>query len=435
VTTAPAVSMAGTSRPAVSAAGTSRRAVLSGAFGAAVAGLTGCARSRPAVQVAVVWSGGELTRFREVVRRYPQPVDVISTRNDIDAFLSSRHRTGNQPDVAIVPQISLITEYAQRGWLDPVPPEVAGRFAGPWNDMLRIDGVQFGAWVKAAHKSLVWYSPDRMPPPPADWPGFVTKVAALAASGGPAPLAIGAADGWVLTDWLENLLIADAAGAQYQDLVGPGARWDGAPVRNALGRLAGLWATPEVFPEGTGRALLTQQEESVIQVAQGRAAMVVEGDFVAAVADKFRPAGAAPLAATRFPSISGVQPLLVAGDAAVVFRGSAAGHDLVEWLTGSTPFQPWIDGGGYLSPNTLIEVDAYPAGLTRQLATELQTAAGTLRFDLSDQLRGSLGGPDGLGIWKILQDFLSEITRSDAVERACRRLVRAAAQAQRETGS
>jgi hypothetical protein len=369
------------------------------------------------------------------VRRYPLPVDVISTRNDIDAFLTSRFRTGNEPAVAIVPQISLIAEYARRGWLDPVPAEVAGRFAKPWNDMLTIRDGQYGAWVKAAHKSLVWYSPDRMAPPPSEWPDFVASVARLAAGGGPAPLAIGAADGWVLTDWLENLLIADAPGSRYQDLVGPGARWDGAPVRTALGRLADLWATPGAFPDGIGRALLTQQDESVIQVAQGRAAMVAEGDFVAAVADNFRPTGAAPLAAARFPSISGVQPLLVAGDAAIVFRGSSAGHDLVEWLTGSTPFQPWIDSGGYLSPNTLIEVDAYPAGATRRLATELQEATGTLRFDLSDQLRGSFGGPDGLGSWKILQDFLAEITRPDAVERAVRRLVRAAAQAQREAGS
>ena len=65
----------------------------------------------------------------------------------------------------------------------------------------------------------------------------------------------------------------------------------------------------------------------------------------------------------------------------------------------------------------------------------MRDARGTLQFDLSDQLRGSLGGPDGLGIWKILQDFFAEVARPDAVDRASRRLVRAAAQARRETGS
>jgi hypothetical protein len=161
--------------------------------------------------------------------------------------------------------------------------------------------------------------------------------------------------------------------------------------------------------------------------------MVVEGDFVAGVAERFRPAGAAPLAAARFPAGPRAQPLLVAGDAAMVFAGSRAGGALVEWLTRRESFQPWIAAGGYLSPNTLITPEAYGPATAR--AAELSDEHGAPQFDLSDQLRGSLGGPDGLGIWKILQDFLAEVTRPDAVDRACRRLVRAAAQARREAGS
>jgi ABC-type glycerol-3-phosphate transport system substrate-binding protein len=414
----------------------SRRAVLSGAAGSAVAGLSGCARSPRPVQVAVVWSGTELTRFREVVRRYPRPVDVVSTRNDIDAFLSSRYRTANQPDVAIVPQIGLITDYARKRWLEPVPAEVSQRFARPWNEMLTVDGVQYGAWVKAAHKSLVWYSPDTLTGPPSTWDDFVSLVRGLAAAGHPAPLAIGAADGWVLTDWLENVLIGVASPTEYRGLVDGSVRWDSPPVRAALTMLADVWGTPGAFPDGPGRALITQQEESIIQVTGHRAAMVVEGDFVAAVADRFRPAGAPPLEAARFPSVAGIQPLLVAGDAAVVFQGSSAGHDLVEWLTGRAPFQSWIDSGGYLSPNLLIPAEAYGSGRAARRAAELHAAtAATLRFDLSDQLRGSLGGPDGLGSWKVLQDFFAEVSRPGAVDRACRRLAQAAAQARREAGS
>jgi ABC-type glycerol-3-phosphate transport system substrate-binding protein len=385
------------------------------------------------VQVAVVWSGGELVRFREVVRRFPQPVDVVSTRNDINAFLSARYRAGNQPDVAIVPQISLIADYARRGWLEPVPQAVSERFPSNWRDMLAVDGREYGAWVKAAHKSLVWYHPDRLTTPPATWAEFVSLVRELAAGGRVAPLAVGAADGWVLTDWLENLLIGYAADGQYQGLVDGTEPWDGPLVRTALTQLAAVWAVPGVFPYGMGRALITQQEESVMQVVDGRAAMVVEGDFVAAVAERFRPAGAPALAAARFPAGPRARPLLVAGDAAMVFAGSSAGGELVEWLTRRESFQPWITGGGYLSPNTLITPDAYGPAAAR--AAELSDAGAAPQFDLSDQLRGSLGGPDGLGIWKILQDFLAEVGRPDAVDRACRRLVRAAAQARREAGS
>jgi ABC-type glycerol-3-phosphate transport system substrate-binding protein len=419
-----------------------RRAVLGAALASATVGLAGgCRPARRAVQVAVVWSGTELARFREVVGRYPGPVDVVSARNDIDAFLRARFRTASQPDVAILPQIGLIADYARRGWLTPMAPPVAARFAAPWNDLLTVDGVQFGAWVKAAHKSLLWYAPDLLVgQPQATWDEFTATVRRLAAQGHPAPLAIGAADGWVLTDWLENLLTAVATQAEYQGLVDGTVRWDTGAVRDALTRLAAVWGVPGAFADGARRALLTQQEESVVQVvAQRRAAMVLEGDFVASVAEDFRPVGAAPLATARFPAVAGIRPLLVAGDAAVVLGGSTAGHDLVDWLTGPEVFRSWIGTGGYLSPNLLIPLDAYPEGLTARLADELRSATGTLRFDLSDQLRGSLGGPDGLGIWKILQDFFAIVTSpgttmDDAVDRTCRRLVRAAVQSRREAG-
>src|SRR5262249_2751025 len=152
------------------------------------------------------------------------------------------------------------------------------------------------------------------------------------------------------------------------------------------------------------------------------------------------PAGAPPLSRFRFPRTDNVRPLLVGGDAAVILKGSRYGRDLVAWLTEPDSFTPWIRAGGYLSPNLRIPKEAYRGGLTSQLADELQKPDGILRFDLSDQLRGSLGGPGGLGIWKILQDFFTEVAveRRDvhgSVDRACDRLNRAAAQACREAGS
>lgn len=372
-----------------------------------------------------------------MLRGYRHPVEVISARNDINAFLSARYRTANQPDVAIFPQIGLITDYARRRWLAPMRPALADRFTPAWNELLTVDGVLYGAWVKAAHKSLIWYAPGALgdAAPPSTWDELTALVRRLAGAGRP-PLAIGAADGWVLTDWLENVLATTATADEYQGLVSGAVDWHAAPVRVALRRLADVWGVPGAFPDGGARALLTQQEESVLQVAaEGRAAMVFEGDFVAGVAEPYRPR----LATFPFPADPGVQRILTAGDAAVVLRGSDSGHDLVDWLTGATSFRPWQRAGGFLSPNRLVPLADYGGGGPARLATELRDASDTLRFDLSDQLRGSLGGPDGLGIWKILQDYFADVAvRRSAVDRAinraCDSLTRAAAQARREAG-
>jgi len=421
----------------------SRRALLRAAgLSAAAAGLPGVAagcsaRDRPA-QVAVVWSSQELALFHEVLRGYPAPVEVLSVGDDIDAFLSARHRAGTTPDVAILSQPGLITDYARRGWLAELPDDLGTSYAEDWRDLLRVNGRLYGAWVKAAFKSLFWYQPSIVDSEPQSWEVLVEQVsrmgaAALSHPGAPAPLAIGAADGWVLTDWFENVLAALAPDGLYESLAGGEPGWTDPAVRQSLDLLAEVWSRPGAFVGGPGRALLTQFEESVIQVTTGRAAMVFEADFVQAVVDAFRRPGQPAPKPFKFPVIDGVRPVVVGGDAAVVLRGSPRGEALLRYLTGAYAFEPWIRAGGYLSPNLGVSTDRYPAGLARDLAEDM-AAAPLLRFDLSDRLTGSFGGADGLGMWQILQDFFRAVTapRADtagAVSDTVRRLDRAARQA------
>lgn len=406
---------------------TRRRTMLKAAGGAAVAALAGCGREGDAIEVAVVWSGTELALFREVVRRYPAPVRVISAGDNIDALLRARDRVGARPDVAILSRPGLVADYARDGRLEPLDATLGDSFDPQWTELVTVDGVLYGAWVKAAHKSLFWYLPSMLPDPPRTWADLVSLVEDGARGGEPAPLAIGAADGWVLTDWLENLLAGYDDGV-YQRLADGAAEWDSWQVRTAFTALARIWGVPGAFPGGPRRALLTQHEESVIQVVGSRRArMLFEGDFVSVVAQRFQDdTDPADLPRTfRFPAFAGRRPLVVGGDAAVVLHDSAGGHDLVRWLAGPDAFGPWLERGGFLSPNRNIPLAHYPAGLARELAGSIRAPEpeSKLHYDLSDQLRGSLTGYDGLGTWKILQDFFAAVTvpRADvarAVDRA-----------------
>ncbi|MDG4797626.1 extracellular solute-binding protein [Micromonospora sp. WMMD1082] len=399
------------------------------------AGAGGCARGRRSVQVAVVWAGGELARFREVVVGYTPTVQVIGVGNDIDAFLTARRSAGTSPDVAILPRSGLVVEYAQRGWLSEVTPATSYTAPAGMADLLSVDGRRYGVWVKAAHKSLFWYFPSMLAEPPRTWDALVTLTRRLGArhraGAGPAPLAIGAADGWVLTDWFENVL-ADVAGADlYEALARGEADWRDRPVGYALDRLAELWSVDGAFPDGGRRALLTQFEESVIQVVHHRdATMVFEADFVDAVVGRFR-RGTEPLATFRFPGARvASQPLIVGGDAAVAFAGSEGGVELVRWLSDAGAFQPWLDAGGYLSPNLSVPAGSYRDPLRGRLADELRTAD-TVQFDLSDRLPGTFTGTDGVGIWRIMQDFFMDVTDGVAAREAVRRATGALAEAAR----
>ncbi|MGC5051779.1 extracellular solute-binding protein [Micromonospora sp. DT48] len=417
----------------------SRRTLLrAAATTAATATVGGCGQGRRSVQVAVVWAGGELARFRQVVADYPTSVQVIGVGNDIDAFLTARRAAGTSPDVAILPRPGLVVEYARRGWLSEVSPAASYTAPGGMADLLDVDRRRYGVWVKAAHKSLFWHFPSMLDEPPRSWDALVWLTRRLGArhraGAGPAPLAIGAADGWVLTDWFENVL-ADVAGADlYAALARGEADWRGPSVAYALDRLAELWSVDGAFPGGGRRALLTQFEESIIQVVHHReAVMVFEADFVDAVVDRFRQ-GSEPLVTFRFPGARVTeQPLIVGGDAAVAFTGSPGGADLVHWLSQATTFRPWLDAGGYLSPNLAVPVDSYRDPLRRRLADELRTAD-TVRFDLSDQLPGTFTGTDGVGIWRIMQDFFMNVTGGMPAREAIRQATGQLAEAARTAG-
>ncbi|MGK5740503.1 extracellular solute-binding protein [Micromonospora sp. URMC 103] len=413
-----------------------RRTLLRAVAAGAAAATAGCAGDGRAVQVAVVWSGAELARFREVVAGYDGPVQVISAGNDIDAFLRARHLAGTSPDVAILPRPGLVTEYAKRKWLVALPDPPSDTVAGGIGDLLVLDdGRRYGVWVKAAHKSLFWHLPSALPEQPSTWDELVALTRRLGARArrgdGPAPLAIGAADGWVLTDWFENVL-ADVTPEGYDALAGSHADWQGRPVRDALDRLAEIWSVEGAFPGGARRALLTQFEESVIQVVRSRrAVMVFEGDFTDDVVHRFQRGPEAPVT-FRFPGNRPAGgPLIVGGDAAVAFAPS--GVDLVGWLTDAAAFGPWLRAGGYLSPSVTVPLDDYTDPVRRRLAGEMRTA-GTLRFDLSDRLPGPFTGTDGVGIWRIMQDFFADVTGGVRAAEAIRRATGQLAAAARSAG-
>ncbi|TDC37120.1 extracellular solute-binding protein [Micromonospora sp. 15K316] len=415
----------------------SRRTLLRAAAAGAATVATGCSDGGRAVQVAVVWSGGELAPFRAVLAGYDAPVHVVSAGNDIDAFLRARQLAGTSPDVAILPRPGLVIEYARRGWLSPLTPAPGHTLPDGLTSLLHAGGQPYGVWVKAAHKSLFWCLPSVLPQPPATWDELVALTRRLAARArrgdGPAPLAVGAADGWVLTDWFENVL-ADVAPDGYDALAGPEGDWQGRPVRDALDRLAEIWSVDGAFPGGGRRALLTQYEESVIQVVHTRRAVTVfEGDFADGVARRFR-RGAEEPSTFRFPgSRPGDGPLVVGGDAAVAFAGARAGVELVRWLTDASVFRPWLRAGGYLSPDVAVPLADYADPLRERLAREMRTA-GTVRFDLSDRLPAPFTGTDGVGIWRIMQDFFADVTDGVAAAEAIRRTTKRLAAAARGAG-
>jgi len=401
------------------------------------AGAGGCARDPDAVEVVVMWSGGELGAFRAVVNEFSResgrPVRIVPVGEQVHELLQARLDADNPPDVAVVPLPGLIKAYAREHRVMPIDPALAEGVPKDLLESVTVDGELFGLWVKAAHKSLFWYRPSTLAgtAPPGTWSDLLAIVRTMALSSR-APLSIGAADGWVVTDWFENVLAGLDGGEVYRQLARGENQWRSDVVRKALARLGEAWSIAGAFPDGPARALLTQFEESVFDVfTNDRAGMVFEGDFVAAVVERLRRAGRLPESPLvfRFPATDGPPPLVVGGDVAARMTESPGSRELIQWLARPGSLDSWIKRGGFLSPNLNTPPDRYPTPLARMLAAEIRTEK--VHFDLSDQLTGRLSSSQGRGLAQILTEFFAAVSvpggdRSALIERVQAQLADAA---------
>jgi alpha-glucoside transport system substrate-binding protein len=399
---------------------------------------TGCVgQSNGTVRVAVVWSGNELAAFRSVLaefsRRRKWDVQVLTVGDNIGAVMESQVGRRTRPDVVLLPRSGLAHRYQDRlATVAGVPLEA---FPPAWRGLVTRSGGgsggagDLGIWFKTAHKSLVWYRRDVFAQagvePPTDMAGWIAVNRRLAQRGVP-PLAIGAADGWVLTDWFENLLL----GRDREAYLGLAAehdprRWRAEPVRRALTDLALLWTPADrMLPGGASRALLMQFQDSIVDVfARRRAAMVAAADFASPVIAEFAAGRAGDVGLFRFPGVGGgPPPLVVGGDLAVLLAPpSAGGTALMQWLAGPDAARIWAGKGGYISLRDDVGSAAYGPWYrtyyTDDLLAEVRRNAGRSPvFDLSDQLTGRLGGGDGLGAWRILQDFFAALGAGTVVD-------------------
>jgi ABC-type glycerol-3-phosphate transport system substrate-binding protein len=338
---------------------------------------------------------------------------VVSLGDDVGTLLAGRVARAVAPDVAILPWPGLVAASARVQELpDLTPPGVSSE----WRGLAGPGGPPRGVWYKTTHKSMVWYRPDVFRrygvEPPTDWAGWL-EIRDTFAARNLAPLSIGAADGWVLTDWFENVLWG-LDRVTYELLAARERSWHHSSVAQTLELLAEVW-TPGTLLGGPGRSLLVQFEDSVLDVAQReRAAMVLGADFVLPVVRRLAPA-APPMDWFPVPRPpGGVPPVVVGGDLAVLLAGAGTGgRTLVEWLARPEAALGWAAAGGFVSLHPDSDVPDYPVQYRRPLLDQVRNGGPDgFGFDLSDRLAGSsLAGGDGRGLWRLLQRFLAELGR------------------------
>jgi len=378
------------------------------------------------ITVAGVWTGVEQKNFKKVMDAFAEETGAemkfVSTGDNVSTVVGSKIQGGNAPDVVMVPQVGVLQQFAEKGWLKPLSKkadDLAGdHFAPVWKDYGTVDGTFYGLYFKASHKSTVWYSTEAFEQagvtPPKDYDGML-KAGRTLSDSGLAAFSVAGEAGWPLTDWFENIYLSQAGPEMYDKLAAHEIPWTHPSVVKALTTLGELFGDKELVEGGGSGALRTDFPESVEKVfgSDPKAGMVYEGDFVAGlISGQFGKKVGEDAQFFPFPAVDGGKPPVVGGgDAAVVLKdgkNAEGGMRFVEYLATPEAAEVWAEAGGFLSPNKEVSLDAYQDEITRQTAKSLVEAGDGLRFDMSDQAPAAFGGTQGAGEWKLLQDFLRD---------------------------
>ncbi|NLU71854.1 carbohydrate ABC transporter substrate-binding protein [Streptomyces sp. HNM0575] len=399
--------------------------------------------------VAGTWNGAEGKNFRKVLDGFTKKTGAkvkfassrAQGRDDFGLFIRDMLKSGKAPDVAMVPQVGVLQQFAQKGWLEPLPPrvelEAARNFALVWQNYGSVRRIFYGLYFKASHKSTVWYNPKTFDKadvlPPKDYKELVESGKKLADAGTPA-FSVAGKDAWPLTDWFENIYLAQAGPANYAKLATNEIGWTDPTVIKALKTFGKLFEDKDMVTGGGNEALRTDLNESVGAVygKDPKAAMVYEGDFVAGIiSGEFHRKVDDDADFFEFPPIGkGKQaPVISGGDAAVAMKAGKnkdMAMSFIEYLASPKAAELWAKEGGFLSPNINLDLDAYPDETTRKVAKSLVDAGEAVQFDMSDQAPGDFGGTPGQGEWQLLQEFIRDPSNP---EKTAQKLDQAAAKA------
>lgn len=379
-----------------------------------------------------LWGGAERDAFLKVLEAFRDETGIVAfyeQGRDFEAVLRPRIAAGNPPDVAIIPRPGAMAAFFREGAILPLTPDILPEstvqesYSQGWIDLGTVDGQFVGLPAKANSKTVMWYRPDLFTENGWEtvetWEDYIALLETIRTSGaGVAPLAIGAGDGWTLTDWWENITLRGFGPDLYDQIVAHEIAWTDDQVGATFETFGEVIRPEENIVGGADGALATRFVDGITQVfgPNPQAAMYYEGGFVGGIAmGDVNPdlVIGETIDFFVFPSIDPqyANAVVGAGDLAIAFRDTPAVRAFVQYIASRQAGEVWVADGTIISPNKAVPLGAYPNQLAAQEAEQLQNAE-FFRFDGSDLMPSGIGG-DQLFIG--LQDFLADPDSLDQI--------------------
>jgi alpha-glucoside transport system substrate-binding protein len=364
------------------------------------------------ITITSLWGGQEEIAFQAVLDAFTEKTGIEAAyeanRTDYATVLRTRIQGENPPDVAIIPGIGTLRSLARDGSLVSMDDlgidrgSIEGNYAPGILDVGVVDDELYGLMVKLNSKATIWYSPERFEDmgvaPAEDWDGLLTLTEDIKAAGG-TPWALGAQDGWTLTDWFEIIYLKMNGAEAYDTLFSPEGTWTDPTVQAAIDKMLEV-LTEDNVDGGVDGASATLFVPAVAEVfgTSPSAELYYGGGFVGGIAtgvdvnESLQGQEGTAIDWFGFPTIDGNGEGLVTygGDVMAALVNDSDVKEFMEYLTTAEAGQVWAEGGTIISPIVDVDSSVYPTVLIQNEAEQV-TSAEAVRFDGSDLLPT---GPD-----------------------------------------
>jgi alpha-glucoside transport system substrate-binding protein len=373
------------------------------------------------VEIIAQWQpdGAEATSFDLALQPFRDAtgIDVVFEPTvEYETALQVRVDGGNPPDLAQIAQPGKMVQYAEAGSLvnlsewfnvEQLQEDLVGGFV----ELGSSNGDLYGVYYKTDVKSIVWYPiqafADAGYTPPTTWEELIALSDQIVADGG-APWCIGiesdAADGWVATDWMEDILLRTAPPETFTQWYNHEIPFNDPEVLEAAEYMSQIWFTDGYAYGGNtyiNATHITNAQDPMFDPAgpqcfmQKQAAWIPgfwgeNKDFTDPTEWPNKPGE--NVGFFYFPPIEEEfgSPVLGAADMFVMFNDRPEVRALLEYLATPESSAAWIERGGFVSPNVNVPLDSYTTYPETDLSAMVANAT-TFGFDASDLMPAEVG--------------------------------------------
>ncbi len=365
------------------------------------------------VQILGAFGGPEAEAFEATVKPFEDDsginIEYIPDQ-DFTTTIKQRVNSGQAPDIGVFPQPGGLLELADEGAVQPIDTfadfDTLDKTLIPgFLEAARLNGRVYGAPMRMAVKSLVWY-----PKPTYEDAGYptgaeslqeLTKITDKIKADGTAPWCMGwesdQATGWVGTDWIEEYVLRMWGPDVYDEWTSHEIPFNDKRIVQAFDAFGKLAKTQGNVWGGTRGILNTGFDEAFNPALKPKpdCYLMRQGNFAtgffpeAVQADLDGSVGlfVFPPDADGFAG----QPILGGGDLAALMNGDDKDAiEVMNWLTSDQFGAEWAQAGGWLSPHKTFDASNYPDETTRSIA-EIASNADVFRFDGSDVMPKEVG--------------------------------------------